>query len=83
VRPVAQSVSSNQIIGGRPGRSLATAAGAAGGANATAPGGRAARADRPERDELYEWNKQDYDTFKEYEQKTDRVIPVVILEPVG
>ncbi len=44
---------------------------------------RARVADRPERDELYEWNKQDYDTFAEYEAKTDRVIPVVILEPAG
>ena len=30
-----------------------------------------------------DWNKQDYETFKEYETKTDRKIPVVILEPVG
>ena len=44
---------------------------------------RARVADQAERDELYEWNKQDYDTFAEYEAKTDRVIPVVILEPVG
>jgi deazaflavin-dependent oxidoreductase (nitroreductase family) len=44
---------------------------------------RARVADREERDELYDWNKQEYDTFKEYEAKTDRVIPVVILEPVG
>ena len=36
-----------------------------------------------ERDELYDWNKQDYPTFEEYEQKTDRNIPVVILEPAG
>ena len=36
-----------------------------------------------ERDELYDWNKQEYETFKEYETKTDRKIPVVILEPVG
>jgi deazaflavin-dependent oxidoreductase (nitroreductase family) len=35
-----------------------------------------------ERDELYEWNKRDFETFAEYEQKTDRTIPVVILEPV-
>jgi deazaflavin-dependent oxidoreductase (nitroreductase family) len=34
-----------------------------------------------ERDELWEWNKQDFDTFAEYESKTDRTIPVVILEP--
>jgi deazaflavin-dependent oxidoreductase (nitroreductase family) len=36
-----------------------------------------------ERDELYDWNKQDYETFREYETKTDRKIPVVILEPTG
>jgi deazaflavin-dependent oxidoreductase (nitroreductase family) len=36
-----------------------------------------------ERDELWEWNKQDYETFADYEAKTDRRIPVVILEPVG
>ena len=36
-----------------------------------------------ERNELYDWNKQEYETFKEYETKTDRKIPVVILEPVG
>jgi deazaflavin-dependent oxidoreductase (nitroreductase family) len=36
-----------------------------------------------ERDELWEWNKQDYDTFAEYEAKTERTIPVVILEPAG
>ncbi len=41
---------------------------------------RARVAEKAERDELYEWNKQDYDTFAEYEAKTDRVIPVVILE---
>ena len=34
-----------------------------------------------EREELWEWNKQDYDSFAEYETKTDRTIPVVILEP--
>jgi len=44
---------------------------------------RARVAERAERDELYEWNKQDYDTFAEYEKKTDRTIPVVILEPAG
>jgi deazaflavin-dependent oxidoreductase (nitroreductase family) len=42
---------------------------------------RARVADPAERDELYDWNKQDYETFKEYETKTDRRIPVVILEP--
>jgi len=44
---------------------------------------RARVAEKAERDELYEWNKQDYYTFAEYEKKTDRTIPVVILEPVG
>ena len=44
---------------------------------------RARVACREERDELYDWNKQDYETFKEYEARTDRKIPVVILEPVG
>jgi deazaflavin-dependent oxidoreductase (nitroreductase family) len=39
--------------------------------------------DRDERDRLWEWNKGDYPTFAEYESKTDRTIPVVILEPVG
>jgi deazaflavin-dependent oxidoreductase (nitroreductase family) len=43
---------------------------------------RARVAEGAERDELYDWNKQDYETFVEYEAKTDRVIPVVILEPV-
>jgi deazaflavin-dependent oxidoreductase (nitroreductase family) len=44
---------------------------------------RARVAEREERDRLWEWNKQDYATFGDYETKTDRVIPVVILEPVG
>jgi len=44
---------------------------------------RARVADTEERNELWEWNKQDYDTFADYEAKTDRTIPVVILEPVG
>jgi deazaflavin-dependent oxidoreductase (nitroreductase family) len=44
---------------------------------------RARVADTDERNELWEWNKQDYDTFAEYEAKTDRTIPVVILEPAG
>jgi deazaflavin-dependent oxidoreductase (nitroreductase family) len=42
---------------------------------------RARVAGRPERDEIWEWNKQDFGTFGEYEAKTERVIPVVILEP--
>ena len=36
-----------------------------------------------ERDRLWEWNKQDYPGFGDYEAKTDRTIPVVILEPAG
>jgi hypothetical protein len=36
-----------------------------------------------ERDRLWKWNKQDYPGFGDYEAKTDRVIPVVVLEPVG
>jgi deazaflavin-dependent oxidoreductase (nitroreductase family) len=44
---------------------------------------RARVADPEERDRLWEWNKADYPTFAEYESKTDRTIPVVILEPVG
>ena len=42
---------------------------------------RARVADTDERDELWEWNKKDYETFADYEAKTDRTIPVVILEP--
>jgi deazaflavin-dependent oxidoreductase (nitroreductase family) len=44
---------------------------------------RARVADSDERNELWEWNKKDYETFAEYEAKTDRTIPVVILEPVS
>ena len=44
---------------------------------------RARVAETEERNELWEWNKQDYETFSDYEAKTDRTIPVVILEPVG
>jgi deazaflavin-dependent oxidoreductase (nitroreductase family) len=44
---------------------------------------RARIAEGDERDRLWEWNKQDYPGFGDYETKTDRVIPVVILEPVG
>jgi deazaflavin-dependent oxidoreductase (nitroreductase family) len=36
-----------------------------------------------ERDRLWEWNKEDYPTFGDYEVKTERTIPVVILEPAG
>jgi deazaflavin-dependent oxidoreductase (nitroreductase family) len=42
---------------------------------------RARVADPKERDRLWEWNKQDYPGFGDYEEKTDRTIPVVILEP--
>jgi deazaflavin-dependent oxidoreductase (nitroreductase family) len=44
---------------------------------------RARVAGAEERDRLWEWNKADYPGFGDYESKTDRVIPVVILEPVG
>jgi deazaflavin-dependent oxidoreductase (nitroreductase family) len=44
---------------------------------------RARVAGTDERNELWEWNKQDYETFAEYESKTDRTIPVVILESAG
>ena len=42
---------------------------------------RARVADPEERDRLWEWNKQDYPGFGDYEAKTERAIPVVILEP--
>jgi deazaflavin-dependent oxidoreductase (nitroreductase family) len=42
---------------------------------------RARVAEGEERDRLWEWNKGDYPGFGDYESKTDRVIPVVILEP--
>jgi len=44
---------------------------------------RARVAEGEERDRLWEWNKQDYPGFGDYESKTDRVIPVVVLEPVA
>ncbi len=44
---------------------------------------RARVAEGEERARLWEWNKQDYPGFGDYEEKTDRVIPVVILEPVA
>jgi deazaflavin-dependent oxidoreductase (nitroreductase family) len=44
---------------------------------------RARVAGTEERDELWEWNKQDYAGFGDYEQKTARRIPVVVLEPVA
>ncbi len=34
-----------------------------------------------ERDEIFERQKQAWPTFAEYEQKTDRTIPVMILQP--
>jgi deazaflavin-dependent oxidoreductase (nitroreductase family) len=42
---------------------------------------RARVAEGEERERLWEWNKQDYPGFGDYETKTDRTIPVVILEP--
>jgi deazaflavin-dependent oxidoreductase (nitroreductase family) len=44
---------------------------------------RARVAEPEERNELWEWNKEDYETFADYESKTDRTIPVVILEPAA
>jgi deazaflavin-dependent oxidoreductase (nitroreductase family) len=44
---------------------------------------RARIAEGDERDRLWEANKAEYPGFADYEAKTDRVIPVVILEPVG
>jgi deazaflavin-dependent oxidoreductase (nitroreductase family) len=44
---------------------------------------RARVAEGEERDRLWEWNKQDYPGFGDYETKTDRVIPVVVLEPLA
>ena len=41
---------------------------------------RATVADRPERDRLYQQQAELYPGFAEYEAKTDRVIPVVLLE---
>ena len=35
-----------------------------------------------ERERLWEIQKQRYPTFGDYEEKTERVIPVVVLEPV-
>jgi deazaflavin-dependent oxidoreductase (nitroreductase family) len=40
-------------------------------------------ADGDERDRIWTAQKQDYPGFAEYEQKTTRQIPVVILEPVN
>lgn len=42
---------------------------------------RARVADADEREPIWEKQKSDYPGFAEYEAKTDRVIPVVILEP--
>ncbi|HUQ00767.1 MAG TPA: nitroreductase family deazaflavin-dependent oxidoreductase [Aeromicrobium sp.] len=42
---------------------------------------RARVADAAERDPIWAKQKSDYPGFAEYEAKTDRVIPVVILEP--
>lgn len=42
---------------------------------------RARTASREEREPIWSKQKQDYPGFAEYEASTDRVIPVVILEP--
>ncbi len=39
-------------------------------------------ADADERERLWTWQKRDNPGFAEYERKTDRKIPVVVLEPV-
>lgn len=40
-------------------------------------------ADKTERDEIWELQKEQFPNFAEYEEKTDRVIPVVLLNPVS
>ena len=40
-------------------------------------------AEGEERDRIWEQQKQDVPNFAEYEKKTDRPIPVIILEPVA
>jgi|SRR5581483_339578 len=40
-------------------------------------------AEGAERDRLWEAQKRDVPNFAEYEQKTDREIPVIVLEPAG
>ncbi len=40
-------------------------------------------AEGEERDRLWERQKQEFPGFAEYEAKTDRAIPVVVLEPAG
>ena len=44
---------------------------------------RAVVAEGPERDRLYAQQAAQMPNFTEYQQKTDRQIPVVILEPIG
>jgi deazaflavin-dependent oxidoreductase (nitroreductase family) len=44
---------------------------------------RARTATGVERDRIWTKQKRDYPGFAEYEAQTDRVIPVVILDPVG
>ncbi len=39
-------------------------------------------ADGPEHDELYAYMTEVWPAFADYQQKTDRVIPVVVLEPI-
>jgi len=40
-------------------------------------------AERSERDEIWERQKEQFPNFAEYEEKTDRVIPVVLLDLVS
>ncbi len=40
-------------------------------------------ADGPERDKLYANHAERMPGFKDYETKTDRIIPVIVLEPVS
>src|SRR5665213_316437 len=40
-------------------------------------------ADKTERDEIWECQKEQFPNFAEYEEKTDRVIPVVLLNLVS
>ncbi len=40
-------------------------------------------ADGPERDELYAYMTEVWPAFADYQEKADRVIPVVVLEPIA
>jgi deazaflavin-dependent oxidoreductase (nitroreductase family) len=44
---------------------------------------RARVADTDERDRIWQAHKKEWPQFQEYEDKTDRTIPVVVLEPAG